>query len=94
MEPVSAGEIARRLDDMSQSMRDDFGEIKRRMDSYVLREVYTADSRAIQAQLSDLRTQMHAEAAARRVQVRWVWGSVIIPITLAAVALAASVIAR
>lgn len=105
MEGISAGEISRRLDMISKDMRDDFAEIKRKMDSYVLREVYTADraalttqlaeiQRRVDAELADIRARAELESTQRRAAVKWVWGTVVVPVFLAAVAIGFNIITK
>lgn len=90
MEGVTSAEIARRLDMISNDMREDFGEIKRRLDGFVLREVYAADMRRVDTQLIDLQRRQDAEETSRKNQVRWVWGVIIVPLAIAAVSFAAA----
>lgn len=48
---ITNAELARRLDAMRHDNHEDFAELNRRMDSYVLREVYLADQRLTEARM-------------------------------------------
>lgn len=84
---VTNAELARRLDTFSREIQGDLGEIIRRMDSYVLREVYQSDQRrrddqvtALTAQLATERAERVAELERLRNNVRWWWTAVVVPI--------------
>lgn len=65
---VSMAELARRMDDLSKGVREDLGEIIRRMDGFVLREVYASDARATVERLNAMDRAMleHRTNAERR----------------------------
>jgi hypothetical protein len=84
---VTNAELARRLDTLSRELQADLGEIIRRMDSYVLREVYQSDQRrredqitALTAQLATERTERSSELERLRANVRWWWTAVVVPV--------------
>lgn len=84
---VSNAELARRLDAFSREVHTDLGELIRRLDAYVLREVYLADQRRREDQITSLTAQLTTERVERgkeldrlRNNVRWWWTAVVIPI--------------
>ncbi|MCW6003846.1 hypothetical protein K1W54_04515 [Micromonospora sp. CPCC 205371] len=83
---VSNAELARRLGDFATDVRGDFAEVFRRLDSYVLREVYHAEKAATEVRLAALEVKIGEERQARvlaeerqRAAVRWWWSAVLIP---------------
>ena len=84
---VTNAELARRLDALSRDMTADMAEIKSKLDAYVLREVYQADQRRREDQISTLTAQLATERAERvselerlRTNIRWWWTAVVVPI--------------
>lgn len=66
---VSNAELARRLDSFSREVHTDLAELIRRLDAYVLREVYAADQRRREDQIVALEKQISDERALREAAV-------------------------
>lgn len=84
---ITNAELARRLDNFSRDIQTDLADISRKMDAFVLREVYASDQRrrddqitALTAQLATERAERTAEAERLRNNVRWWWTAVVVPI--------------
>lgn len=84
---ITNAELARRLDGMSQRVHNDLAEISRKLDAYVLREVYASDQQRREDQVKSLDKQLTAERVERdreldriRAQVKWLWSAVIMPV--------------
>ncbi|SCL43142.1 hypothetical protein GA0074692_6782 [Micromonospora pallida] len=67
MDEITNAELARRLDSMRRDVHDDLTAIHRRLDSYVLREVYQAEQKGqetrmlvMERELAGLRTAIDA----------------------------------
>jgi septation ring formation regulator EzrA len=73
---VTNAELARRLEHVSREVHTDLTEIMRRMDSYVLREVYASDQQRREDQVQ----AVNRELERIRGQVRWLWSAVVMPI--------------
>ena len=77
---VSNAELARRLQDLTDMLREDIAEIRQAHASFVVKEVYEARHERVRAEVSDLGKRMDQEAEQRRTLSRWVVGSVVLPI--------------
>lgn len=73
---VTNAELARRLDGFSRDVHNDLAEIMRRMDSYVLREVYASDQQRREDQVQTVNRELER----MRGQVRWLWSAVVMPV--------------
>ncbi|MEU8329810.1 hypothetical protein [Micromonospora sp. NPDC048839] len=82
---ITNAELARRLDAFRRDVHDDLSDISRRMDAYVLREVYQAERLADQTRIGVLERRVDQGDEQRRAQSRWLISAVIIP-TVALVA--------
>jgi hypothetical protein len=84
---ITNAELARRLDSFHRDVQDDLANLNRRLDAFVLREVYAADRTLTETRLTSLDARIADEKRARelaeerqRVSVRWWWSAVLIPI--------------
>lgn len=84
MGEVSNAELARRLDDLASSFREDFAEIRQSHASFVLREVYDAKNAALTARVAEIQAQQEREASERKTDRRWAIGSIVIPVVILA----------
>lgn len=66
---VTNAELGRRLEALAKEVHADLGEILRRMDAYVLREVYAADQRRREDQIQALDKRLDDERALRETAV-------------------------
>ncbi|WP_330438827.1 hypothetical protein OHB44_28050 [Micromonospora sp. NBC_00821] len=76
---ITNAELARRLDSMRRDFHDDFAEISRRMDSYVLREVYAAERLAMETRVGVLEARVKDGEEQRRTLTRWLISAVVFP---------------
>lgn len=76
---VSNAELARRLGQLADDVRGDFAEVFRRMDSYVLREVYAAEKDGRDRRIDALEQKVREAEDQRRALVRWVVGAILVP---------------
>ena len=76
---ITNAELARRLDDFRRDIRDDLAEIKNRQDQYVLREVYAADQRALNAKVDTLDRRQDATEEQSRTARRWIVTAIVVP---------------
>lgn len=79
MDEITNAELARRLESFALDVRSDIAEVTRRLDLYVLREVYAAEQKSVDTRLSTMERQLQASEEQRRALVRWVISAVIIP---------------
>lgn len=79
---ITNAELARRLDAFRRDVHDDLAEIGRRMDSYVLREVYAAERLADQGRIGVLESRVKDGEDQRRTLTRWLITSVVFPSVL------------
>jgi heme exporter protein D len=77
---ITNSELARRIDAMARDMREDMKDISTRLDQHVLRAVYLAEQSARDARLNGLEVRAKESEELRRSLVRYVWGSVAIPL--------------
>jgi len=82
---ITNAEVGRRLDNLDRHVRDEFGDLSRQLDRFVLREVYQAERESRDARLSALEQAQREEADQRKALARWVISAVIIPIAVLAV---------
>lgn len=66
---VTNAELGRRLDSLAKEVHADLGEILRRMESYVLREVYQSDQRRREDQIQALFRSLDDERKLRETAV-------------------------
>lgn len=76
---ITNAELARRLDEIRRDVHDDFADIRRRMDSYVLREVYQAERAASETRINTLERRMDTSEQQRRTLMQWLISAVVIP---------------
>ncbi|HEU4754013.1 MAG TPA: hypothetical protein VFU47_12965 [Armatimonadota bacterium] len=79
---ITVREVVRRIDDFARDTKEDFSELRSRLDSFVLREVYHAEQKAMESRMSSLEGRVREGEEHRRTQNRWVIGAVIIPVVL------------
>lgn len=79
VDDVSNAELARRLDSFQRDVHADLGEIIRRMDSYVLREVYTEAKARQEDRLAALEQRVKDGEEQRRQHLRWLVGAIVVP---------------
>lgn len=77
---VTNAELARRFDAFATDIRSDLTEISRRLDLYVLREVYAAEQKTAEIRLSAMEARMKETDEQRRVERRWFWSAIVIPL--------------
>lgn len=89
------GELARTVEAIRTNVREDLMEFGRRLDQLVLREVYLADQRAVQAEIARLQEDIRTARAEReqdrraiRTSVYGAIGSVIVAIVILIITLA------
>lgn len=93
MDEPSNAEVMRRLDDISQSFKEDFAEIREGLKLYLPREVYEARHTALQThwqtqqvatdtKVKELEQRAAANDEARRADRKWVVGVIVIPVAL------------
>lgn len=91
-EPSNA-EVMRRLDDISQSFKEDFAEIREGLKLYLPREVYEARHTALQthwqtqhvaheAKIKELQDKQAASEDQRRADRKWVVTVIVVPVAL------------
>lgn len=85
MPEITNDELARRLADMRNELRDDMAEIRRNQERYVLREVHTAERDGDMDRLKRLEDSMKAQAEQRRGDLRWRISALVVPAVLVAV---------
>lgn len=78
-EPTNA-EIVRRLESFVLDVRNDLAEITRRLDLYVLREVYAAEQKSIESRIHNLESRWREADDQRRSDRRWLIAGVILPL--------------
>lgn len=76
------GELMRRLDDVSTTVKDDLSEIKTSLSALLPREVYDARHTALVLRVERLEAEQAKEAEQRRTLMRWVVGTMIVPVCL------------
>ena len=76
---ITNAELARRLDQMRRDVHDDLTDISRRLDAYVLREVYQAERLATETRISVLEGRVRDGEEQRRGMTRWLISAVVIP---------------
>lgn len=76
---ITNAELARRLDSMRRDFHDDITEISRRMDSYVLREVYAAERLAMETRIGVLEARVKDGEEQRRTLIRWFITAIVFP---------------
>lgn len=79
-EEVTNAEIARRLESFVTDVRGDLSEITRRLDLYVLREVYSAEQKSIETRIFNLESRWREADDQRRADRRWLIAGVILPL--------------
>lgn len=79
-EEMTIAELARRLDNVALDVRADLAEITRRLDLYVLREVYAAEQKSIDSRISNLELRWREADDQRRSDRRWLIAGVILPL--------------
>lgn len=77
---MTLAELARRLDLVAVDVRADLGEITRRLDLYVLREVYAAEQKATESRILNLELRWREADDQRRSDRRWLIAGVILPL--------------
>lgn len=77
---MSIAELARRLDNVALDVRADLAEITRRLDLYVLREVYAAEQKSIDSRIVNLEMRWREADEQRRSDRRWLIAGVILPL--------------
>jgi hypothetical protein len=77
---ITNAELARRLESFRRDVHDDLADIGRRMDSYVLREVYQAERSAMETRIGVLEARIKDGEDQRRTQSRWLLGTIAMPI--------------
>lgn len=77
---ITNRELARRLESFALDVRGDLAEITRRLDLYVLREVYAAEQKATETRISNLERRWHDADEQRRSDRRWLIAGVILPL--------------
>lgn len=79
-EEITNAELARRLESFALDVRGDLAEITRRLDLYVLREVYAAEQKAIDNRILSLESRWRDADDQRRSDRRWLIAGVILPL--------------
>lgn len=79
-ENITNAEIVRRLESFALDVRNDLAEITRRLDLYVLREVYAAEQKSIDSRISNLELRWREADDQRRSDRRWLIAGVILPL--------------
>lgn len=79
-ENITNAELARRLETVALDVRSDLAEITRRLDLYVLREVYAAEQKSIEARIYNLESRWREADDQRRSDRRWLVAGVILPL--------------
>lgn len=79
---VSNAELDRRLASFQRDVRQDFAEIFRRMDTYVLREVYQAEKGRLEDRIAALERQAKEGEDTRRSDRKWLISAVLIPVAV------------
>ncbi|MGN9802076.1 hypothetical protein [Micromonospora sp. L32] len=77
---ITNAELARRLDSFRRDVHDDLADISRRMDAYVLREVYQAERVTTETRIAVLERRVEQGDEQRRAMTRWLISAVIIPV--------------
>jgi hypothetical protein len=77
---VTNNELARRLESINIDVRGDLAEITRRLDLYVLREVYAAEQKSIESRIYNLELRWREADDQRRSDRRWLVAGVILPL--------------
>lgn len=85
---VSNAELARRLDSFQRDTHADFTEVFRRLDQYVLREVYAAERGRQEDRIAALEQRVRDGEEQRRTYLRWVISAILIPIVVLVVQVA------
>ena len=76
---ITNAELARRLEQFRRDVHEDLADIGRRMDAYVLREVYQAERLAMETRITVLEGRVRDGEEQRRGMTRWLISAVVIP---------------
>lgn len=79
-ENITNAEIVRRLETFALDVRGDLAEITRRLDLYVLREVYAAEQKSIETRIYSLELRWREADEQRRSDRRWLIAGVVLPL--------------
>lgn len=79
-EEITNAEIVRWLESFALDVRSDLAEITRRLDLYVLREVYAAEQKSIESRIYNLELRWKDADDQRRSDRRWLIAGVILPL--------------
>ena len=79
-EEITNRELARRIESFVLDVRGDLAEITRRLDLYVLREVYAAEQKSVDARIGNLESRWREADDQRRSDRRWLIAGVILPL--------------
>jgi hypothetical protein len=71
------GELARQIADFRADVRDDFAQITTQLTQFVLREVYTADKKALEGRLARMERESEAARNAARTAIYACIGAII-----------------
>lgn len=79
VDDISNAELGRMLSAMGRDHREDLREVMSRLDSFVLKDVYTVEKAGQESRLTALEVSIKDEKAARQGLVRWVITGLILP---------------
>lgn len=82
---ITLAELARQLQAFRRDVHDDLADISRRLDAYVLREVYASDQRGQEARMKAIEDRQKDDAAQRQADRRWIISAILLPIVVLAV---------
>lgn len=77
---ITNRELARRLESFALDVRSDLAEITRRLDLYVLREVYAAEQKSVDTRIANLENRWREADDQRRSDRRWLIAGVVLPL--------------
>jgi hypothetical protein len=79
-EPITLGELSRRVEDRLTDVRDDIKQLGERIDTKVSQEVYDLRHEALAARVTTLETLREKDAERIVATRRWLIGAVIVPL--------------
>lgn len=79
-EPITLGELSRRVEDRLTDVRDDIKQLGDRIDTKVSQEVYDLRHEALAARVATLETLREKDAERIVATRRWLIGAVIVPL--------------
>lgn len=79
-EPITLGELSRRVEDRLTDVRDDIKQLGERIDTKVSQEVYDLRHEALASRVTTLETLREKDAERIVATRRWLIGAVIVPL--------------